>query len=250
MPKRIKTNNLLKRELYRSQRLYILVVIVLLIVWLFSWSFLTRVIGFCNEQAGQFGDSFGALNALFAGLAFFGLIITIRQQGRQYRFERFEENFFQLLQFHNESKDSLIYNPDDTAAISGIRIFQDFENTRNTGQFRCRSSLQEIQQFIEHRFFHGNLYIYFRTLQSLLEYIDRSPIPDKDFYVRIIYSQRLVQEQTALLLYGLTSHGIQLRELVNEFYFLRGYPRNISIPNWIEAEYVKALKDPHTELDR
>ena len=32
------------------------------------------------EERGQLGDMFGALNALFAGLAFAGLIITIRQQ--------------------------------------------------------------------------------------------------------------------------------------------------------------------------
>jgi len=31
-------------------------------------------------QAGQMGDTFGALNALFSGLAFAGLIISIRQQ--------------------------------------------------------------------------------------------------------------------------------------------------------------------------
>ena len=31
-------------------------------------------------KRGQFGDMFGALNALFSGLAFAGLIITIRQQ--------------------------------------------------------------------------------------------------------------------------------------------------------------------------
>ena len=31
-------------------------------------------------QRGQFGDLFGVVNALFSGLAFAGLIITIRQQ--------------------------------------------------------------------------------------------------------------------------------------------------------------------------
>lgn len=31
-------------------------------------------------KRGQFGDMFGTLNALFSGLAFAGLIITIRQQ--------------------------------------------------------------------------------------------------------------------------------------------------------------------------
>ena len=33
-------------------------------------------------QMGTFGDYFGALNALFAGLAFAGIIVTIRQQSK------------------------------------------------------------------------------------------------------------------------------------------------------------------------
>lgn len=38
-----------------------------------DWSF---------EQRGQFGDSYGALNALFSGLAFFGLIVALVLQSR------------------------------------------------------------------------------------------------------------------------------------------------------------------------
>lgn len=34
----------------------------------------------CWDHRGQFGDLFGVVNALFSGLAFAGLIITIRQQ--------------------------------------------------------------------------------------------------------------------------------------------------------------------------
>lgn len=39
---------------------------------------------------GAFGDTFGALNALFAGLAFAGLIVTIRQQAKDLRATREE----------------------------------------------------------------------------------------------------------------------------------------------------------------
>jgi hypothetical protein len=35
-----------------------------------------------TEQRGQFGDMFGALNAFFTALAFFGLIYTIFQQNQ------------------------------------------------------------------------------------------------------------------------------------------------------------------------
>lgn len=40
------------------------------------------------EKRGQFGDQFGAMNALFSGLAFFGLILTIAFQARDLNLQR------------------------------------------------------------------------------------------------------------------------------------------------------------------
>ncbi len=40
------------------------------------------------ESAGPFGDSFGALTSLYTGLAFVGLIVTLRQQKRQIEMQR------------------------------------------------------------------------------------------------------------------------------------------------------------------
>lgn len=71
------------------------------------------------DVRGQFGDLFGAVNALFSGLAFVGLIITIRQQHKDLEYqqqaidqskedisqqnetmkiERFENTFFKMLE--------------------------------------------------------------------------------------------------------------------------------------------------------
>lgn len=56
---------------------------------------------------GQFGDKFGAINALFSGFAFAGIIFTIYLQRLDLRKtreamsqERFDNTFFQLLQVH------------------------------------------------------------------------------------------------------------------------------------------------------
>ncbi|MDE4275597.1 putative phage abortive infection protein [Phaeobacter gallaeciensis] len=40
------------------------------------------------QSAGPFGDSYGALTSLFTGLAFVGLIVTLRQQKRQIEMQR------------------------------------------------------------------------------------------------------------------------------------------------------------------
>lgn len=43
--------------------------------------------GLDYEKSGQFGDQFGAVNALFSGLAFLGLIVTITFQTRDLRLQ-------------------------------------------------------------------------------------------------------------------------------------------------------------------
>ncbi|MDO7909212.1 putative phage abortive infection protein [Pseudomonas sp. 22-AL-CL-001] len=71
-----------------------------------------------NDAAvrGQFGDKFGAINALFAGFAFAGIIFTIYLQNKELRQtkemlkeqlkdsskQRFDSTFFQLLKLQNE----------------------------------------------------------------------------------------------------------------------------------------------------
>lgn len=57
---------------------------IILFIWIFYpfaavWLQKTESLDFF-EKIGPFGDSFGALNTLFAGLAFAGIIVTIRQQ--------------------------------------------------------------------------------------------------------------------------------------------------------------------------
>lgn len=68
------------------------------------------------ETAGTFGDQFGAVNALFSGLAFLGLIYTIKQQSEDLRLQkeelctmndeakkqRFENTFFNMMQLQQQ----------------------------------------------------------------------------------------------------------------------------------------------------
>lgn len=74
-----------------------------------------------SSARGAFGDKFGAINALFSGLAFAGLIATILLQRRELSetrdafekqvanvdFQRFDSTFFQLIELHNDITDKL-----------------------------------------------------------------------------------------------------------------------------------------------
>lgn len=102
-----------------------------IVLWIISWVLMIIFIkngpnGTITEVSairGQFGDQFGAVNALFSGLAFAGIIFTILlqrrdlslqreeleetrkefiQQNETLKKQRFENTFFQLLNLHIE----------------------------------------------------------------------------------------------------------------------------------------------------
>ncbi|MEM7246361.1 MAG: hypothetical protein AAF533_13510 [Acidobacteriota bacterium] len=59
------------------------------LLWTASLVFVPKIMG-QPEGAGTFGDMFGAVNALFSGLAFAGLIYTILLQRQELEFQRLE----------------------------------------------------------------------------------------------------------------------------------------------------------------
>jgi len=87
-------------------------VIFVILAWgFFAAQYLGAFVGGNIEQAGQWGDTFGAINALFGGLAFSGVLATLLIQQReltkqqeqiqsaelQQHLQRFDSTFFQLL---------------------------------------------------------------------------------------------------------------------------------------------------------
>lgn len=58
-------------------------------IWLLSWVLIDLCISECNDR-GTFGDKFGAVNALFSGLAFAGLIVTLLYQKEELKLQREE----------------------------------------------------------------------------------------------------------------------------------------------------------------
>ncbi|MBK8369799.1 MAG: hypothetical protein IPL20_00180 [Saprospiraceae bacterium] len=60
------------------------------ILWLGSYLVIRYCLDLENDDAGTFGDQFGAINALFTGLSFAGIIITLRQQQEELNAQRRE----------------------------------------------------------------------------------------------------------------------------------------------------------------
>lgn len=78
-------------------------------IWLLSWGFIDLCISECDDR-GTFGDKFGAVNALFSGLAFAGLIVTLIYQKEELKLQREElketrnELNAQKLEFQEQNK--------------------------------------------------------------------------------------------------------------------------------------------------
>ena len=77
------------KETKSKSGLLILMILIVVVIWILS-SFLI-IFGLDNwSDRGTFGDLFGAVNALFSGLAFAGLIYTIVLQKQDLKLQRKE----------------------------------------------------------------------------------------------------------------------------------------------------------------
>ena len=75
-----------------KSRLWIWIVVAIigvLAAWGLSWWLIHKNID-CSTERGTFGDMFGAVNALFSGLAFAGLIVTLLYQKEELKLQREE----------------------------------------------------------------------------------------------------------------------------------------------------------------
>ena len=75
-----------------KSRLWIWIIIAIvgvIAMWGLSWWLIHENID-CSTERGTFGDMFGAVNALFSGLAFAGLIVTLLYQKEELKLQREE----------------------------------------------------------------------------------------------------------------------------------------------------------------
>jgi len=168
-----------------------------------------------SESKAAFGDSYGALNTLFSGLAFAGIIVSIflqskelrdtrkemKSQGNQFDLQTqamntqlFESKFFQLLNLHT-GKVKTVRNR--STRVIGEEAFQKlFEDHLNTSailttKFDNEYTLSQLSKGTE-KFYEdnkSNFGSYFSNLFLIIEYIDNSTVVDKSYYVKLIKAQ-------------------------------------------------------------
>lgn len=139
-----------------TKRLIIWIAIIVFVLWSLTFLLFWLYNG-SNDSAierGTFGDMFGAVNALFSGLAFAGLIITLimqheelklqrqelqqtnaelerqkkefEEQNRTLKVQRFENTLFNMLSQQQEITDNLYYKSDDDVEDAEGRVTFNF----------------------------------------------------------------------------------------------------------------------------
>lgn len=203
-----------------------------------------------------FGDSYGALNTLFSGLAFAGIITSIFLQSQELRETRaeikaqkeefelqtkamnkqvFETTFFQLLQLHSEiiqslqiekgfgSNQILVHGRD----VFSILFIEKFVNQDSKHEYFHRFGDAETfsndingQYLLFHRVYGPLIGHYFRNIYQVLKYVDLSTVEDKKFYSNLIRAQ-MSDYELGLLFYNCISDlgNTKFKLLIEEYEF-------------------------------
>ncbi len=199
-----------------------------------------------------FGELFGGINTLFAGLAFAALTYTLILQQRALSLQRaqlfdqqkeltqqndrqsrqaFESMLVQLLGFHHELvKDVRVSTRQLT--FQGRKAFRELADELQ-GQVVTKEresgnepSIQVTQDAYEafHNRSRGVLDHYFRNLYHIVKFIDASDLPDPRRYTSLVRAQLSPAELVLLFYNGLSRYGDKFRPLMVKYALLEQLP--------------------------
>lgn len=233
--------------------------IVVILLWIISGFIIDYYWG--EDGRGTIGDMFGAVNALFSGLAFAGLIITLlyqkeelslqraelsqtrqelesqckefEQQNKTLKQQRFDNTFFNMLTLQQEIINNIRYVDNrrsyDFRNKQQINEKTTFEGRQVFGYFygnHLRDAITEKGVDVYDRLnFVPTFDHYFRHLFHIVKFIDNSTLideVDKNEYASMLESQLSKNELRFLFYYGQSAKGKhQLKPLIEKYSLLR-----------------------------
>lgn len=244
--------------------LWLLIPLVVVLWLVIGWWFPGAYGG---GKPGEFGDRFGAVNALFSGLAFAGLLVAILLQRRDLQLQReelretraeferqrhqmeaqnltlrrqtFENTFFQLLRGHNDIVNAIDLRDYRAGAIvktAGRDCFRIFY-TRFRAAYADiqaeggRTAPQAIVAAYD-KFFakeQADVAHYFSQLHDVLDFVDASDMAEKSFYAGLFRGQLSTFELALLFYHCLSGRAAELKTRVEQFAMLRALPQGILV---------------------
>jgi hypothetical protein len=228
-----------------------LVFVVILLIYALYYLFLYSGFPVADQSAtlngvrsGSFGDAFGALNALFSGMAFAGVVVTLylqrkdiddgqheiaRQQSEAAR-QKEESQFYNMLglqqsvvqgfDLHKSAADG---ETSDLSSdiIRGRDCFKTWaaqlkSSHKKKVSVNGTTDLQWTYEFVwkKHR---GDWSIYFRSLYNLFKFVSTSSHADKRWLGNVVRSLISDYELVILFYNCLSPKGEKFKKFANEF---------------------------------
>lgn len=183
-------------------------------------------------RSGTFGDAFGVLNALFSGLAFFGLITTLLLQRKDIADsqvdslrQQAESQFYNMLSLQqsvvydidlqrtNGGGNQVITKGRDCFKVWSNKLQKEYDDATSTNESdKIREAYRELWD--KHR---GDLSIYFRSLYTLLRFISESRHINKKALGSVARSLISDYELVILFYNCLMPSGRKFQQYANEF---------------------------------
>jgi hypothetical protein len=227
------------------------------------WAVAGGLVHFLVKDPGTFGDMFGAVNALFSGLAFGGVIYAVLLQRQELKLQRdelqltrhelagqkeqmqaqnetlkkqnFENTFFQLLRLHNDIVNAIDLRNESTGAVTSagrdcFRIFYERFRKRWDKGIATDAGNNDLDRINKTylAFYEGleaELGHYFRSLYNIMKFVDGSVLPNKRLYTNLVRAQ-LSAYELALLFYNCLSDlgSEKFKPLVERYALLKMVP--------------------------
>lgn len=238
-----------------TKKLFIFVTLSLVIAWFLYPQILPFIFIYLpepelkefSELYGTVGDSFGALNTLFSGLALIGVVFSLHAQSKESkenykrqqeqnsynqevlektriqvqlqeeigRVQNFENTFFHLLELFKNTTNAIHVKESGNDFLGGYAIDYLWEELNN--KFKTKENNKKYLDIYEELYIqknHKHLGTYFRVLYSLVKYVDNNEFLDcttyrfnRKYYIGIIRANISSNELNILFYNCLSTKG-------------------------------------------
>lgn len=252
-------------ELKSPPRVWLVWVVIILVLAAWGMNYLILHDMDPNER-GTYGDMFGAVNSIFSGFAFAGVVYAIvlqrhevsiakteldrtktlleEQQSLAIRQEAearkvsFENTFFQMLRLFSEIVARIDVNRTRShLVLTGTDAFPEFLRVIQTSMSHNRSlgAKEAYEDFYSQH--NSDLGHYFRTLYNLIKFVHHADVENKRLYTNLVRAQLSDPEVEILALNGASARGIKFKPLIEEYALLKNANPESRLMQEILSEY-------------
>jgi hypothetical protein len=178
---------------------------------------------------GQYGDSYGGLNALVTALAFAGLLCTIFMQITESRKKDFQDALFQLLDLWRDYiKELSLDEKKGGEALAAIweEAFKAFEPLKKS-RWTEKNGKTILCSAINHHYSEASknhpeiLDAYYRILYRIFRILEDTDTRYRQDYAKIVRALLTPHEICLLAFNGLTDEGEKFHRLIVKFALLK-----------------------------